>query len=299
MKEFRQIEHEFNPKDLATPPAAGFNFFQGIKTYKLNTKDNKFNKSNAWIMSNMAWLVYIKDKKYIKTQLKQAGFFNTKFFDCDGSQAFITYTKKVIIVAFRGTEPFDDPIDILTDMNFIPTKWKLGGYVHNGFKSAFYKIWFEIKKELNKSKNLKIYWAGHSLGGALAHIAASEYGGECIYTIGCPRVGSRKFINTIKIPSYRVVNMRDIVPKIPPIFPFMYRHVGDTIYIDHIGNLLINPPWFNKLFQKLGGSWIAILFFLINSVWGSRLSIILNYISDHNPQNYTAKLWNAIPEKKF
>ena len=76
----------------------------------------------------------------------------------------------------------------------------------------------------------QVIFTGHSLGGALAVVAAarSKYVGE-VYTFGQPRVGNRKYSKQVKSKVYRFVNNNDIVPRIPP--PLVFRHQGTKYQI--------------------------------------------------------------------
>ena len=96
------------------------------------------------------------------------------------------------------------------------------------------------KVEELKAKQVPIYLAGHSLGGALAQIGSAVLGCDQIaacYTFGSPRVGNKYFDLWVKPPSYRVVNFADIVPQVPWVgFPFppqLYVHSGDIRYLPH------------------------------------------------------------------
>jgi len=73
-----------------------------------------------------------------------------------------------------------------------------------------------IKQATNGA--VPIYITGHSLGGALAQIAAAVLGSDQVgacYTYGSPRVGNSYFDLWVKVPSYRVLNYADIVPQVP------------------------------------------------------------------------------------
>jgi hypothetical protein len=112
--------------------------------------------------------------------------------------------------------------------------------VHKGFYSAFIRLdegTSGIKEVVDAIKvrtqgRLPIYITGHSLGGALAQIAAAVLESDQVaacYTFGSPRVGNLYFDLWVKVPSYRVMNYADIVPEVP--LPVIYRHSGDARYI--------------------------------------------------------------------
>jgi hypothetical protein len=87
----------------------------------------------------------------------------------------------------------------------------------------------------------KLWVTGHSLGGALAVIAAAEFEGVFpvtgLHTFGQPRVGFsafRDFMNAHYAGRFfRFVNDDDIVPRVPP----GYSHVGTLMHFDSHGNL--------------------------------------------------------------
>ncbi len=147
-------------------------------------------------------------------------------FDNGGTQAFLARRKssqsdKVAVLAFRGTEK--DLKDIRTDLNARFYK-KDGARVHDGFRQAFALVRDDIAKELTSlDDQYDLYLTGHSLGGALAIVAAQELETESVaacYTFGSPRIGDYEFGAEIRIPVYRVVNAADIVPRLPPTWLF-------------------------------------------------------------------------------
>jgi len=85
--------------------------------------------------------------------------------------------------------------------------------------------------------------AGHSLGGALAHLLGLDvaFNTPCrdpqVYTYASPRVGDHIFasIYNSSVPhTYRIVNRQDVVPQLPPILPLPYEHVNTKYEL--------NPP---------------------------------------------------------
>ncbi|EPB72788.1 triacylglycerol lipase [Ancylostoma ceylanicum] len=104
---------------------------------------------------------------------------------------------------------------------------EMGG-VNRYFKNGHEVLWPQVEQALTDPKyaNYKATFTGHSLGGALAALAAARTAKQgyrrsdqiMIYTFGEPRVGDETFASNFDalIPnSYRVVFRRDIVPHLP------------------------------------------------------------------------------------
>ncbi|MFA0248116.1 lipase family protein [Vibrio sp. 10N.261.45.A4] len=137
-----------------------------------------------------------------------------------GTQAILVETPTFYVLAFRGTEA-TSLNDIKSDAKATITKCKSPGKVHEGFHEAFESVEEELGVALSKLTEAKpLFITGHSLGGALATIAAKrlkfDFGIAACYTFGSPRVGDKEWISTIKTPIYRVVNAADSVTMLPP-----------------------------------------------------------------------------------
>ena len=167
------------------------------------------------------------EKEKLETELASLNIELLETFDNNGTQAILVSNDMFIAVAFRGTEAdVKDPVgslkDIKADMKAKRTKCETGGNIHTGFKDAFDTVAMDIQNTLNKEalKDKPLFITGHSLGGALATIAAkklSHRGGiAACYTFGSPRVGNDKWILNIKNPIYRLVNAADCVTMLPP-----------------------------------------------------------------------------------
>ena len=101
-----------------------------------------------------------------------------------------------------------------------------------------------LSDEKNKNPSLRIFFTGHSLGGALALIAASRFpDADCVYTYGCPRAGNKAFADSIKARVYRTVNNNDVVTTLPSkkiLFDKTgeeYTHKGMLKFIDEKGKI--------------------------------------------------------------
>jgi len=106
-------------------------------------------------------------------------------------------------------------------------------------------------KTLDPSKPLLI--TGHSLGGALAHLAALDVALQVpelqpnlqLYTYASPRVGSPDWVKYFnqQVPNhYRVVNLADMVPMMPLSKLFGdYVHAGEQwSFLSQQGDILPN-----------------------------------------------------------
>jgi hypothetical protein len=83
--------------------------------------------------------------------------------------------EKTLVLAFRGSS---EGSDWAHNFQFIQTQWNYGtqtGTVHSGFKAQFddnLSSWTTLVKDAITAGNKKVIIAGHSLGGALANLAA-------------------------------------------------------------------------------------------------------------------------------
>jgi hypothetical protein len=163
-----------------------------------------------------------KDEK--KALIKNLGFLSLELletFDSNGTQAILVGNSQYSILAFRGTEPTSFK-DIRSDAKANSKRCSSGGNIHSGFSEAYDEVSYQIEERLATSdvKDKPLYITGHSLGGALATVAAkklSHKGGVAgCYTFGSPRVGDAIWSSGIKAPIYRVVNAADAVTMLPP-----------------------------------------------------------------------------------
>ncbi|CAJ0589454.1 unnamed protein product [Cylicocyclus nassatus] len=137
-------------------------------------------------------------------------------------------TAKQLIIVFRGTKSKGQ---LLLEglQSTKPGEYFFGlGNVNRYFLNGHRVLWPTIENTLKDPKyaGYKLIFTGHSLGGALAALAAARTAKEgyrpgneiTIYTFGEPRVGDVTFAENFDkmIPdSYRVVFRRDIVPHLP------------------------------------------------------------------------------------
>jgi pimeloyl-ACP methyl ester carboxylesterase len=181
-----------------------------------------------------------------------------EFLKEDTTQAFVFTDRaenaSVVVVAFRGTEPFNMQ-DWSTDVNLSWLGMGAMGHVHTGFLKAlglqeedgadanrafpkdapngaapigktiaYYKLREVIREQLNKHPESRLVVTGHSLGGALAAIFPALLALHketdilarlgTVQTYGQPRVGDDTFVKFV----------RSEVEKAAPFYRIVYRY---------------------------------------------------------------------------
>jgi triacylglycerol lipase len=132
-----------------------------------------------------------------------------------------------------------------------------------------------------------IFITGHSLGGALAFLAASVFPPRAAYTFGAPKAGDAVFAFGLDAASvYRMTNHRDIVPAVPPSrIPFDYCHAGEHRHYEYGG--FKKTEKFEKFsFPDLKTRISRHSYQLLRQ----RLAEPPDFLSDHAPVNYSAHL---------
>jgi triacylglycerol lipase len=229
-----------------SPPYKEYAYFQHHALFPFQHQASSFSLINAWWLAEASTLVYA-DETYVRKQFRAAGLRHLKFFSKVSTQCFIASNNQFAIVAFRGSEGWKlnetfDPrralADWTTDFDIRLADWYRGGRVHRGFRDALEEVWPEIFPHMEKlaDSGCKIWVTGHSLGAALAILAADRFRDvQGVYSFGSPRVGDRKFQENFQLQAYRVVNGDDLVSRVPP--PGIYRHVGELKIIDRKGSI--------------------------------------------------------------
>jgi triacylglycerol lipase len=203
--------------------------------WTLDPMERAWSRGNALALANCSLLAYC-DQHDIESNLRAHQF---EVIQCKPSpgtadtQAYVAVRSDAIVVAFRGTEPTNLQ-DFATDFNAgqVPfeTKFQVPGWgqVHAGWADGVNAVRTQIEDALRAHENdtRSLWITGHSLGGALAIVAAallvSPPGHPIagVYTFGQPRVGDPTFRDrysaTLGDITFRCVNDRDVVPHVPP-----------------------------------------------------------------------------------
>ncbi len=204
-------------------------------------------KAAALSLAEAAKLAY-EDSDEIRRTTRDWGLPDFQFLDSGRTQGFIASNDRVLLIAFRGTYEFLDWID---NLNVGMVERKYGDQfigLHSGFLGAYLNVEKDVREAVANADGRQIWMTGHSLGGAIATIAAAELktylGGAQVVTFGQPRVGFEAlqgYINGGYIERFqRYVNREDPVSALPPKLYFLdslwpWRHVDRLSHVDHAG----------------------------------------------------------------
>jgi len=144
--------------------------------------------------------------------------------DVEGTQALVINDVDKSTVIYRGTEKNHE--DILTDLRGYPWYDRELGFCHRGFLEAHRTSFLDVLKLIKNRDNCT--FTGHSLGGALATLAAAEltmtkHTPAALVTFGEPRTGFRKLGHVLRsAKGCRYVYGKDVVPTVP--WPIGFHH---------------------------------------------------------------------------
>jgi triacylglycerol lipase len=190
--------------------------------------------------ANIAQTTY-DNPKISTAKFKALGYKIIQFFDINGAQAYLLTNGTITVLSFRGTE-VTEKSDILADLKAGKNIEAIGGKIHVGFKGEINKLWPAIEKAVANIDSL--YVTGHSLGAAMATIAAGRMQSkvQALITFGSPKVGNKEYVNCLTVTHYRVQNNCDDVTKVP--FSLMgFAHHGTHKYINYYGFFRDLTPW--------------------------------------------------------
>ena len=214
---------------------------------------------NALACARAALLAYSNEPEVGQTA-REWGFDWAKGIACGSHNVIVLGNREMILVAFRGTDAFDD---FRTNINVLYTKSPLGT-VHRGFMRAVTALWPEFISVVQdmRDNDQRLWFAGHSLGGALAVLASIKAQFEAglpvagVYTFGQPPIGTTGFCMEFKkrcpYRLYRFINHTDAVSTMP--MWTLLGHVGDVRYFDLSGKMWEGKPPFRV---KLSDAWNA------------------------------------------
>lgn len=272
-------------------PGWATDIFASVPPAPFDPAEPEFSPVNAWWLSELSRLVYrrephesgrplpSRDEVLARVGLRErAAFRNGNLFAALAETA-PGARRPFAVLVFRGSAGRLD--NWLANFDLTPVPWPTGGRVHAGFKGALLGFWPAILESLREIE-VPVFHTGHSLGAALATLAATLRPPRALYTFGSPRVGNARFVRNLKsLPVYRIAAPRDIVTSLPPsVFPFGYRHAGRPFTFpagDETGPVAAAGPAPGAPVPARHGVW-------------RRLVCPPAFLADHAPLRYTEGL---------
>lgn len=150
-------------------------------------------------------------------------------------------THELIIISFRGSASIQNWITNL-DFDTVPNPLCPDCTVHRGF----WQSWLDARPAVTAAlaqlhaanPTYSVIATGHSLGGAIATLAAADLRTQgynvALYSFGAPRVSSTKlaaYITAQAGGNYRITHWNDPVPNLPPVI-LNFAHVSPEYYIN-------------------------------------------------------------------
>lgn len=241
-------------------------------TFTFDWTARDYDANNAYWLARLARMAY-RERPGIERETRlhwgrpKVFFYEDPVLD---SQACLLIYDAGLLLAFRGTESLAD-----WRANLTVTQEPVGGtHVHHGFWRAAQSLLVKTPKLYSErekheaagqpaARTLReelaavvaagrpVFLCGHSLGGAMAVVAAHGWrqaggplhGGmlSAVYTFGQPRAGAGSFAIALRAAEgpgvYQHVNDRDIVPRVPPR-KLGYEHIALSHVYDGDGRLL-------------------------------------------------------------
>lgn len=200
-------------------------------------------ESNARYLAHACRLAYLPEAAGIAAYRDELGL-RAKLISVDNTQAWLLQDERAIVVAFRGSESptsLDGLKDwLLTNANNllilpegrIGTDFAaagVGARFHRGFMQALAEVWDDLSAAVEAAvgeKERPLWITGHSLGGALALLAAWRFHQQfrtiqAVYTFGAPMIGNaaaaEAFDRELGGTIFRYIDEPDPVPLLPMV----------------------------------------------------------------------------------
>jgi len=239
-----------------------------------------------------------------------------KLISVDNTQVYVAENDQAIVVAFRGSEApttLDGLKDwLLTNANnylILPEGQSgtdfaaagVGARFHRGFLDALEMIWAPLLAAVDqavKAKERPLWVTGHSLGGALALLAAWRLQRNFlavheIITFGAPMIGNdaaakafeREFLGKI----YRYVDLEDLVPHLPSVslLANAYTHCLNEVSLSAAQVAAAAASELESLKQAAGSTAQGVMdTAMVDQVWG----LVKTRIASHMIATYQARV---------
>ncbi|KAK9814194.1 hypothetical protein WJX72_002000 [[Myrmecia] bisecta] len=199
------------------------------------------------------------------------------------TKCLVAWNEDTVVLAFRGTASV---ANACADLKLWwtahpPLRGNLAmlnrPMVHSGFLASWLangmnlRVVECVKRVVSgmaaNSHNIKVYATGHSLGGALATLAAYDIRKGCglaahtifCTTFGAPRTGNHAFAwdyNSVVPHTWHIINDQDLVTRKGKLL-WMYKRPGQRVLISRLGDLIVRPSWIEVSIRQRGEGSVA------------------------------------------
>ena len=262
---------------------------------KVKPYTTKLCKENTYWMARIAKAVYMKvsekepapdESSILKIlQAEDSKFRSVKGYSQNTAQGALIEHQDYLCMAFRGTDEIKDWLDNINAFS----EPALFGEFHRGFWNSVEDVWgvlYSRYSELVTERIRPLFFTGHSLGGAMATVAAARFIHRdrpftAVYTFGQPRAmtrnTSRIFNLEAKSRFFRFQNNNDIVTRVPARL-MGYSHVGTYIYIAENQRLHDDPGFWFRFVDSMEGA------------LGDATEKGIDGVKDHGMENYLSAI---------
>src|SRR2546429_1312661 len=270
-----------------------------MHNFQFNPNTTRWEAQNALSLAMASQLAY-ENAATIDATSKTWGFTRSDFIESPNgvewdTQVCVVSNADAVVVAFRGTQP-EELKDWVTDADIVLAHAEVGP-VHFGFEPHLQS--FGIRREQpirdHQDRQQSLWFTGHSLGAALATLAAARLRLKLkpihgLYTYGSPRVGSLEFTDRFDQDfgefTFRYINNSDVVTRVPTR-EMGYSHVGTSLTFDADGTVHADMHFWNKFLERIKGD--------LNEFLHGKFSLF----NDHGIQNYVANADKNLQRNPF
>ena len=271
------------------------------------------NARNALFLARACELAYLPEAAAAPRFQSELGL-EARLISVDNTQVYVAENDQAIVVAFRGSEApntLDGLKDwLLTNANnylILPegqsgTEFAaagVGARFHRGFLDALAMVWeplFAAVDQAQKTRERPLWVTGHSLGGAIALMAAWRFlrnflSVHEIMTFGAPMIGNdtaaRAFEQEFSGKIYRYVDLNDVVPHLPSVslLANAYQHCLNEVALS-AAEVAAAAAGLKALGQSSSATEKELDPALVDQVWG----LVKSRIASHMIDNYQARV---------
>jgi triacylglycerol lipase len=272
------------------------------------------NARNALFLARACELAYLAEAVGTPRFRSELGL-EARLISVDNTQVYVAENDQAIVVAFRGSEApttLDGLKDwLLTNANnylILPEGQSgtefvaagVGARFHRGFLDALAMVWeplFAAVDQALKSKERPLWVTGHSLGGAIALMAAWRFqrnflSVQEIITFGAPMIGNdtaaKAFEREFSGKIYRYVDLEDVVPHLPSVslLANAYMHCLNEVSLSPAEVAAAAAAGLKALGQSPETAEKELAPGVADQVWG----LVKSRIASHMIDNYQARV---------